>query len=432
MKKIVVALFIIFMLGSSSFAFELPETIRIGLSYGSSAVDEFTVFAPSGVMISDIGKMRGEVTISKSGSNKIKAESSSKSDTCKVDEEYGISITPIEEDEFLSYNGKEYRGALVIFRLDDSDLTVINVLDLEEYLYGVVPKEIATGHPIEALKAQAVTARTYTCTQLGKYEKWNFDLTYTTSDQAYGGVSAEKEDTTKAVDKTKGEIVTYDGKPISTYYFSTSSGYTENSENVWTAKLPYLVAVEDKYQPKVLSTSSWSVTFTAKQINDILANKSKKIGELLGVNILKKSPSNAVLELEFKGSKDSYIVTKESTRLVYGTSEVRSQFYDIETDASVTVVDVDGNTAIKSFSEVRVATDKGDKKLSSDLDKIVVKGKKEEVEYSTVPTKYILNGKGWGHGVGMSQNGAIGMAKAGFDYDEILKWYYTGIEIEEF
>jgi len=432
MKKIVLGFFVIIVLCTNSFGFELPDTIRIGLSYGSNAVDEFNVSAPSGIMISDIGKMRGEVTIEKSGTDKIKVKSSSKSKSCTVDEEYGVSITTVEEDEFLSYNGKEYRGALVIFRFNDSDLTVINVLDLEEYLYGVVPKELASGHPIEALKAQAVAARTYTCTQLGKYEKWNFDLTYTTSDQAYGGVSVEKEDTTKAVDKTRGEVVTYDGKPISTYYFSTSAGYTENSENVWTAKLPYLVAVEDKYQPEGLSTSTWSVTFTVKQIQEILANKSKKIGELLSINILKKSPSNAVLELEFEGSKDSYVVTKENSRFVYGTSEVKSQFYDIETDASVAVIDVNGNCDIKTFSEVRIANSKGSQKIDADLSEIVVKGKKGDEKYSAIPTKYTLRGKGWGHGVGMSQNGAIGMAKEGFDYDEILKWYYTGVEIEEF
>lgn len=432
LKKLFGLIFSVSILLNISLAFELPETIRVGLSYGGNAVDSFIVSAPSGVIISDIGKMRGEVTIKKSSSNKIKASSSSKTKTCSVDEEYGVSITPASDEEFLSYNGKEYRGALVIFRLDDSDMTVINVLDLEEYLYGVVPKEIATGHPVEALKAQAVAARTYTCNQLNKYEKWNFDLTSTTSDQAYGGVAAEKEDTTKAVKKTKGEIVTYDGEPITTYYFSTSSGYTENSDNVWVSKVPYLVAVEDKYQPNNLSTLNWSVTFSADNIKEILEAKSKKIGDILGVNILKKSPSGAVLELEFEGTKDSYTVTKESARLVYGTSDVRSQFYDITTDASVSVVDVDGNIVTKTFNEVRVASDKSAKKLSSKLDEITVRGKKDDFTYSTVPTKYTLNGKGWGHGVGMSQNGAIGMAKEGFSYDEILKWYYTGVEIEEF
>lgn len=433
MKKLFFVFIMLFFITNTGFAtFEIPDNIRIGLSYGSNAVDSFTVTAPSGVIISDIGKMKGTVTIEKSGSNKIKAISSSKTKTCTVDDEYGVSITPAQEDEFLSYNGKEYRGALIIFRMDDSDLTVINFLDLEEYLYGVVPKEIATGHPLEALKAQAVAARTYTCTQLDKYKKWNFDLTYTTSDQAYGGVAAEKEDTTKAVDKTRGEIVTYKGEPITTFYFSTSSGYTESSENVWVEKIPYLTAVEDKYQPENLSTSTWTATFTAGEIKEILANKSKKIGDLLGVNILKKTPSGSVLELEFKGTKDSYTVTKESTRLVFGTSDIKSQVYDIETDASVSVIDVDGNIATKTFSDVKVAVNKGSEALSSKLDKISIKGENKDIELPTIPTKYILNGKGWGHGVGMSQNGAIGMAKEGFSYEEILKWYYTGVEIEEF
>jgi len=130
MKKIIVILFVITILFNFSFAFSLPDSIRIGLSYGSSAVDSFTVSAPHGVMISDIGKMKGTVTISKSGSSKIKAISSSKTKSCAVDDEYGVSITPIEDDEFISYNGKEYRGALVIFRFDDSDMTVINVLEV--------------------------------------------------------------------------------------------------------------------------------------------------------------------------------------------------------------------------------------------------------------------------------------------------------------
>ena len=410
----------------------MPENVRIGLSYGSNAVSSFTVSAPSGVMISDIGKMKGTVTIEKSGDNKIKVTSSSKTKSCTVDKEYGVSISTVEDDEFLSYNGKEYRGALVIFRLSGSDMTVINVLDLEEYLYGVVPKEIATGHPLEALKAQAVAARTYTCTQLNKYDKWNFDLTYTTSDQAYGGVAAEEEDTTKAVDKTRGEIVTYDGEPITTFYFATSAGFTESSENVWVSKVPYLVAVEDKYQPENLSTSTWTKTFTVDELESILASKSQKIGNLIGLNILKKSPSGSVLELEFEGSKDSYTVTKESARFVYGTSDVKSQFYDIETDASIKVIDVDGNVATRTFSEARVAADKGSEKISTENDKIFVKGKNKDKEYSYIPTKYTLNGKGWGHGVGMSQNGAIGMAREGFSYDEILKWYYTDVEIEEF
>ena len=429
MKKLIACfiMYFIFII-NISFAYELPDTVRIGLSYGTNAVSEFTMSAPSGIKISDAGKMKGTVTFSKSGSNKLTISNSSKTKTCTVDEEDGITVELVDDEEFISYNGKEYRGSFVVYRFDDSDITVVNVVDFEEYLYGVVPREIATGHPIEALKAQAVAARTYACKTLGKYEKWNFDMTNSTADQAYGGVSVECEDTTEAVDKTKRRIVTYDGEPITTYYFSTSSGWTENSENVWVTAYPYLVAVEDKYQPDNLTYSNWSVTFTAKEIKDILAKRSVKIGDILGVNTTKKSKSNGVLELEFVGTKDTYSVTKATTKSVFGSNDVRSQFFDVIPDNAVTAYNLDEETSTKSIFEYKIATENGVKKISSKLDEISVIGKNEEKTYSRVPTKYTINGKGWGHGVGMSQNGAIGMAKAGYEYDEILEWYYTGVK----
>ena len=282
---------------------------------------------------------------------------------------------------------------------------------------------------MEALKAQAVAARTYTCKTLGKYEKWKFDMTNTTADQSYGGVAVECEDTTKAVNSTKRRIVTYDGEPITTYYFSTSSGWTESSENVWVTAYPYLVAVEDKYQPDNLTYSNWSVTFTAKKLKEILANKSIKIGDIIGLNTVEKSDSNGVLKLEFIGTNDTYSVTKETSRSVFGTSDVRSQFYDVISDNAVTAYNLDEETATKSIVEFKVATDNGAKKIDSNLDEVSVIGKDGTKTYSRVPTEYTISGKGWGHGVGMSQNGAIGMAKAGFDYDEILTWYYTGTKI---
>lgn len=433
MKKLLFLLFIeiCIIFGNAQAKTAYPDVIRIGLSYGSSALSSFTLSADSGIRISDIGKMTGQVTFKKNGSKKLEISNGSKTKTCSVDDEYGVSVSPVDDDEYISFNGKEYRGDFVIFRFSDSDITVINVLDLEEYLYGVVPKEIATGHPIEALKAQAVAARTYAIKSVDKYKKWNFDMTYTTADQAYGGVDSEKEDTTKAVKVTKGEIVTYEGEPITTYYFSTSAGFTENSENVWVTAYPYLVAVEDKYQSENVTYANWEVTFTAKELKSILENKDKKIGNITGLNILKESPSNGVLELEFVGTKDTYSVTKATTKSVFGTSDVRSQFYDIITDNAVTSVNVHGETATLPVSEMMVISGKKGSKFSATLDDVTVLGKKKEETYNMIPTKYTLTGKGYGHGVGMSQNGAIGMAKAGFKYDEILKWYYTGIEVEE-
>lgn len=430
MRKFIVCMFFsLCCMINIAFAYSMPKEVRIGLSYGSNALSSFTLTAPSGIKVDGVGKLTGEVTFSKSGNNKLAVSSSSKTKTCTVDEDDGVLVTPVDDDEFISFNGKEYRGNFVIYRFSDSDITVINVLGIEEYLYGVVPREIATGHPIEALKAQAVAARTYTCKTLGKYEKWKFDMTNTTADQSYGGVSAECEDTTKAVDATKRRIVTYNGEPITTYYFSTSGGWTENSENVWVTAYPYLVAVEDKYQPDNLTYSNWSVTFTANKLKEILDKKSIKIGDIIGLNTNKKSDSNGVLELEFVGTKDSYSVTKETTRSIFGTSEVRSQFYDVIPDNAVTAYNLAEETDTKSIVEFKVATSNGAKKISSNLDEVTVIGKDGVKTYSRIPTEYTISGKGWGHGVGMSQNGAIGMAKAGFDYEEILTWYYTGTKI---
>jgi peptidoglycan hydrolase-like amidase len=218
MKKITL-LSLMLLLTISQAKEEVPDTIRVGLSYGTNAVSSFTVSADSGVKI-DGTTYKGTITIEKSGTNKLAVSNSSKDKTLTVGSS-GVKVTLVDDDEFISYNGKEYRGELKIYRFSDSDLTVVNVVDFEEYLYGVVPREMSGSNPLEALKAQAVAARSYAYKSLGKYGKWNFDVTNTTSDQAYGGVASEHPNATKAVDKTEGEFVTYDGKIVSTPFFST-------------------------------------------------------------------------------------------------------------------------------------------------------------------------------------------------------------------
>ncbi|MBQ7668691.1 MAG: SpoIID/LytB domain-containing protein [Clostridia bacterium] len=428
MKKIMITLLTIFLIISTSFAVTIPKTIRVGLSYGTNAVSTFKIYAASGLTISEIGKMTGTITVSKSGSNKLTFDSGSNSKTCVVDSD-GITIKTVSDDEYISYNGTQYRGDLVLYRLSGSDITVVNVVGLESYLYGVVPREMSTGHPIEALKAQAVAARTYAIMSANKYKRWNFDVTNTTSDQVYGGKSVEKEDTTKAVKETKGEVVTYDGKIVSTPFFSTSNGYTENSENVWNMASPHLVAVEDKYQPDNAPYLNWKVTYTKEEIEELL--KGKNIGSLVALNILETSPSGSVVKLEFEGTDGKYVIEKERTRTFFS---LRSQYYEIEGSGAVTVLGANDKTLAQSLSNLSYVKGSKTKKLSSTkLSEIFVQGAKSAKKYlfSSSADEYVFNGSGWGHGVGMSQNGAIGMAKEGFDYDEILKWYYTDIEIEK-
>ena len=141
---------------------------------------------------------------------------------------------------YVSTKGKWYRGKLMI-KVSGGKLTVINDVDLEDYIKGVVPSEMPPSWESEALKAQAIAARSYALANLGKQARYGYDLKDNTEDQAYGGASAETNKTNKAVEETKGLVLTYDMKIISAYYSASAGGYTNT--NAWGANLPYLHSV---------------------------------------------------------------------------------------------------------------------------------------------------------------------------------------------
>ena len=146
-------------------------------------------------------------------------------------------------------DGYTYRGDLELMKSPGRwGITVVNVLSVEQYLYGVVGKEMSPSWSEEALKAQAVAARTYAIAHKRRFSQRGFDLTDDTSSQVYAGVGGESPTVIKAVNATKGEILTYQGKPIDAFFFSTAGGWTENSENVWGTYIPYLRGVSDTRQ----------------------------------------------------------------------------------------------------------------------------------------------------------------------------------------
>lgn len=243
-------------------------------------------------------------------------------------------------------------------------------LALDEYLYGVVSSEMGTSYKdngerkevgIEALKAQAVASRTYAVYKIQSNKNDGYDMTATTSDQVYK-TDGIKDIVKEAVDATSGQIMTYDDEVICAYFFSTSGGYTEEPQNVWSASLPYLKAVEDPYEPQIEGKSEWEARISAD-----------KYGE---IEILELNENGRVQKLKV-GNK---VYTKNNIRMELGTSLIKSTYF--------------------------------------------------ELEYDETTNEYVFKGKGFGHGVGMSQHGAMGMAEAGFDYREILEWYYTDIELE--
>lgn len=143
---------------------------------------------------------------------------------------------------FVSAKGKWYRGILMI-QNKGQKLTVINNIDLEDYLKGVVPSEMPSGWELEALKAQAIAARSYALANLGKRAGLGYDLKDTPEDQAYGGASVETNKTTEAVDGTRGLVLTYNAKVVPAYYSASAGGQTINAASVWGNDVPFVRSV---------------------------------------------------------------------------------------------------------------------------------------------------------------------------------------------
>ena len=331
----------------------------------------------------------------------------------------------------LYLNNKQYRGYIEALSLPQSDMTVINVLSMNEYLYGVVPREIEASSHAEALKAQAVAARTYAANSLGKHKDLGFDLCNTVDCQVYGAYEWEHENTSKAVDDTKGVIVTWQGKPALVFYFSSSGGHTEDVKNVWGSDYPYLVGVEDKYESGQSTRYRWEATFTARQLKERLAAAGVDVGDIKSVTATKMSKAGRVFELTITGTKGSQVYTNEKCRTFL--KELNSQMYTVRASGGSTGTQVrasgaSGNVFSLDLSGKRAAGAGG----FVDLPKaggLVFESQSGKAAYPASGTTFTFSGLGWGHGVGMSQEGAKGMALAGFMYDEILGHYFTGCEV---
>jgi len=330
----------------------------------------------------------------------------------------------------FNINNVNYRGRIEVRRIQSSDMTVINILPLEEYLYGVVPYEIGAGSPMEALKAQAVAARTYTINNLGKFSKLGFDLCPTTTFQVYKGTSGETKNTNQAVDETKGKIVTYNGKPAQVFYFASSGGRTEDVKNVWGSDIPYLKSVEDKYESGTSRYYNWEAVCTSDELKNIFAGMGKDVGDILSMEITKVSEAGRVVELKINGSKGQLVLNREKCR--FDTSIMRSQWYTIATDADVKVVGKDSQVSTVQPAGMKVVTANGIKEIKAEknYNLTVVGAGNKKYTVPSIPTKYTFTGRGWGHAVGMSQEGAKGMALAGFTYDRILTHYFPGTKVE--
>lgn len=371
---------------------------------------------------------------------------------------YFSSYNEAEEYEMLKIDSRAYRGRITLKIIEDIKLITINHAELENYLYGVVPNEIPSSWGIEALKAQALAARTYAVCSIRP--KQIYDMEDNQNSQVYMGYDYEKASTTKAVKDTKGEMIYYDDELIQAFYHSTSGGSTENSENVWYDELPYLRGVNDEFSDNSGSPhTTWQTTYYKEDIIRLLNLDGNDVDEVYGIQIKKVSENNRVLECIFLTDAGEISYKKENARLLLG---LKSSWFSIENGNSFyfiteyfplfggeeteipsrggildLITDIE-NEETETGDEMKpemggitgkyAITDVGVKQIGRE--KLAFISSNGLTETNTDSEQYNFEGRGWGHGIGMSQYGAKQMAEEGYTYDEILQHYYTGVTIK--
>ncbi len=329
----------------------------------------------------------------------------------------------------INVNGDRYRTSIELRKFAGSQITVINELAMGDYLGGVVPLEIGTTEtPFEALKAQAVAARTYAVAN-HKHIDLGFDLCNSTCCQVYGGYEVENLATNNAIKATEGMVVTYGGALAQLYYFASSGGATANSENVWSKAVPYLHSVDDPYE----LTKYWSYSFTAAEMTSHMANLGRNIGTVTKIEAMAVSESGRVTELKITGTTGTAVFNRVSTRSAF-PNYLPSQVFTTGGDTGYTVKKAGNVLESISIPGALVRTATGITTVSSNSPIYAKDGNGVVValQVSNGTTgDFVIIGAGAGHGVGMSQRGAMGMASAGFTYEDILKHYFTGVQIEK-
>jgi SpoIID/LytB domain protein len=311
-----------------------------------------------------------------------------------------------------------YQGDIEIYINENKKFEVIVILPLEKYLCGVVPYEIGNDAPLEALKSQVIAARSETVVALisGKYKGSNFDLCADVECQVFAGNNKRTPITDQAVEETRGLCLFYGEEVIGAYYASNCGGISEDVENVWpdrSGPVPYWSSHFDsdkelKYDPKnnpdewIMSNPDvfcnsyfhpelpewskknfrWQVEMTNDELTNNL-NEIKSIGELRDIKIIERGNSGRIIKARFIGSIDSLDLNSELDIRKIKKPPFRSSCFVV--------------------------------------DKILEDQQNE---------KYLFNGAGWGHGVGMCQSGAVARAFSGQNYEQILNHYFPETEIK--
>lgn len=289
-----------------------------------------------------------------------------------------VRVLKLSSPGLLQINGKRYRGKIEIVPAEKG-LVVIDEILLEDYLVGLINCEISSQWPLEAVKAQAVIARSYALYQKDARKKQSYHLESTVYDQVYNGCDLDDSRSARAVEETRGEVLTFGGKVVQAFFHSSCGGHTEASENVWSIRLPYLRGVDCSYcmkSPSVL----WEQTIPRRKLESQLRGAGFQIETLQAIRPKSRYPTGRIELLELVTAQGVSTIPAVQFRKIVGFGTIRSTNFEV----------------------------------------------------SSVDTDFVFIGVGHGHGVGLCQWGAKQRAEEGFTYKEILSYYYPGTRVEKY
>jgi stage II sporulation protein D len=288
-----------------------------------------------------------------------------------------LQIVPPEGKKIL-VNNKGYRGFMEIQPQGKDTLLVINVIEVEDYLPGVLREEASPNWPREALLAQAVIARTYALNHRQESEGQLYHLKATVASQVYGGANREDPRLTQAVADTKGLVLSYRQQIIPAFYHAACGGHTEDANLVWPKAPAYMKGVVCNFC-QASPYYTWKTDLSLSQIRKTLSSNGVALGEITAWRILETSLSGRITKLNIEHSSGKYTLEGEKLRKILGYDVIRSTVFSVYNSKS----------------------------------------------------KAHFSGRGWGHGVGLCQAGAKGMAEKNYTYGQILKYYFSYADLKK-
>ena len=434
-------------LAASALAAE--DILKVGLRYGSEAPASATLenCEGSGYGLGWFDGNRAfhqlahveedKITLTASGSRVTVAAAGTGKVLYQFDCSGGRSpgVMPDGEKPQTQFDGKRWYGGFEFRGSGGNKLSVINVVPLDDYVKGVLPYEMSPTWPLEALKAQAVCARTYALLPSRHYGTEGFDVCNTECCQVYQGAALASALTDRAVEETAGITARCNGRYAETYYYSSNGGASESPENVWGNQLPYLVGKPDPYEKLTdIPNYEYTIHYSWKELTSLLKSRGYSIGTVTSAQITRTTPTGNAAEITFRDASGRRVVlTRQDCRWVLNAKSMR---FTIDSGGSGTGWSVNPSGGkISSLSDTYTISGNGLVGLFGGgtayaVTSAGVSALNQSGGMVSGGDGITITGTGWGHGVGMSQYGAKAMAEQGYGYRDILNFYYTGITLE--